>query len=543
MADFTGGIQQQSNGVTLPILGSGLGGSVITVPDKPTAALEFLPDGTLSTRACYGLPSGGLSGLPSPQKFGTNPLTTSANPPNAGVNVNILGILTIDSGLINGNSPSTIALFKMYSSGANPWAEIDLVNGGAYSVLYAPTTIATSPSYPPTSPFVCYMNEVGVITPAVGFQPSVADGLTIFSASHSGYLHIGQNRRGYFFSHQGRVILVEAQLPTFVAGSINCNYISFTDPPETSTLGSQLELFFTNSLDAITSWGSLSSGELLLLTSDSGGIVVANDIFSPYITAVPGVQGTGGMYGKSCVSPIGLVYMSSQGAWSWSGGSNSQRISTSLAPNFATFGGSISLAQFEVSNYGDWIVFPGNWMYDTIGGGWWILNDPFIHDSVNYYNFHYTLGNNNAVNPGAQQSLFATPSGSLPSSNQFMISYTLPVCASAWRYTSNPILVDHGMEVDCREVVVTARNVGGFVYTINLQLMTAQGTVITLDPIVVPAHQVKMTQYRVQCYAQSDLIQFKLDVTSTDPNNTDGQNFTIGSVALGYLTRWHLPVT
>ena len=543
MSDFTGGIQQQSSGVTLPLLTSGLGGSVITTPDKPTATLEFLADGSLSTRACYGLPSGGLSGLPSPQKFGTDILSKAAHVPTAGHNVLILGILSVDPGFgPNSAVPSTIALIIAYSSGASSYLEL-LFNAGVGSISkYNPTVPTPGQNFPPTFPFICYISEAGPsVQPEIGFAATFTDGLYLYSSQGVTHTGIGAGRTGYFFSHQGRIIFIEAVNP-FVATASGGNAVSFTDPPESVTLLSQQQLFQTNTYDAITSWGSLSSGELLLLTANNGGIIVANDVFSPYVTAVPGVQGTGGMVGKACVSPLGLIYMSSEGAWVWSGGASSQRISTSLAPNFASYGTKFPLNQFEILDYADWLFFPGNWIYDTVGGGWWIINDPNINDSLNYYNFHFALGNS-TPNFGTLQAIFATPSFTLAGANQFMVSYTLPICASKWRYTTNPIQVDHGNVVDVREVVVTARNVGTFTYTINIRLTTAQGIANAIDPIVVPAGQVKMTEYRVQTWAQSDLIQMEIDVTSTDPNNTDGQNFMIGSIAFGYLTRWHLPVT
>ena len=304
-------------------------------------------------------------------------------------------------------------------------------------------------------------------------------------------------------------------------------------------MGAQRELFFTTYYDAITTWGSVSAGELLLLTASNGGVNVSNDVFSPYVTSVPGVEGTGGMFGKSAITSLGMVYMRPDGVYLWDGGQSSQIISSQLAYQFWLCSTSpfINANIFQVQHWNRWIAVPGNWIFDQDLNSWWIMNDPNIMSEVSYWNAYYER-----ANVEADSVLVAAPyatSAALPAE---LIYYTRTACASNWRYTTNLFQVVYGAVADIAEVVITAANIGSESYTIVPKLLLLDDTEVTLDTITVPGSTNKLTQYRLRTRCITDMVQIQLNV-ACGGSDIDGQNFMIGSVAIGYESRWHVAVT
>src|SRR5260221_553241 len=121
----------------------------------------------------------------------------------------------------------------------------------------------TGPSIP-TFPFLTYLLHVSP-QDTVGWSAVSGIGCTLYRADAT-VTSIGVNIDSWYFSHQGRVVHVAVSPITGLNGYALTCYVNFTDPPETTTLSAANEIFFTSVVDAISTWGSLSSGELLLVT-------------------------------------------------------------------------------------------------------------------------------------------------------------------------------------------------------------------------------------------------------------------------------------
>ncbi len=525
ITDFSAGIQASApwqTSASNPIL--------VTQPSQPAAIMG-------KTFGCYALPNGGLTSMPGRGVL-TNLNISAAvtHVPTGGTQIWVQGILPVTNN-IGGSLFSRIFYSVEYVNGGAWYHELLMATPGAIPISLDIANTATAqgpvPLYP-TMPFFSYLLQASVPVQYICFPaliPGTTIGLRCYNPNFADTVIIQAAGVGWFFPHQGRIINV-VNFANAITDTDNVIGISFTDPPETSTLGAQSEIFFPSVSDDLSSWGSLSAGELLLLTRQNGGCVVTGDVFSPYVTIVPGLQGTGTLMGQACLSPIGLVYLSgNSGAWVWSGGSSSTKISSQLPGNFYNTSGKYSglgFNNFGVGFWDNWILVQDNWVYDLVTQSWWQLTLPATNPSY----FHYAAFGE--TQSGLNNGFYASPTRFTYGDGTTIDYFSPSNLTTAWTWASQAILLADGEMVEVDELEVTMS--GGATVVVSIETLT--GGVTATDTITL-ASITKPTTFRVPCHVQSDSIMVTVTVTSA---NTTYPTI-LHSLSIGYRERWRLRAT
>ena len=199
--------------------------------------------------------------------------------------------------------------------------------------------------------------------------------------------------------HQGRVIfLLDSKFDHGLNGQFLSNeQFGATDPPNSLPPTNNFASPFAPTLTPIFSldpqqpggygsWGSISFGELMLIKRAGGALHVLGDILgtNTLVTRMAGVTPTGNLTNRASQTPNGLVYcVDNDGAYIWNGDNVSHKVSK-LADRFydRTDGNPSAGIFIRHAPWGDWVVFPNNWLYDTLTDSWWQLEAPATYTSV-----------------------------------------------------------------------------------------------------------------------------------------------------------------
>ncbi len=179
------------------------------------------------------------------------------------------------------------------------------------------------------------------------------------------------------------------------AGFQNAFYVSDIEAP---TSWSGPNLFAPSNSNLIGAWGSVSTGELVVIFQGTGMAVVSGDLFAPSsVINLPAVTGTGKAIGPAASTPIGLIYPTdTDGVYVWNGGNTSYKISTAIPDD--QFVRSQYTADLSIPDafipclthhdiWNNWVMFANNWMYDCLTNSWWQVEDP-----ASYPQFWVTRG-------------------------------------------------------------------------------------------------------------------------------------------------------
>jgi hypothetical protein len=203
----------------------------------------------------------------------------------------------------------------------------------------------------------------------------------------------GETNVGDILGHQGRIVMLEYLTNAFGARAgdlIPTNeQISFSDPANSFdafgggspyTIGIQQQVFAQEFPNGYGAWGSISAGELFLVKHQGGGVLVTGDIASPTVTRLPGVVSTGGMTCRAASTPLGLFYYARfSGVYIWRGADTSDKISQNLEDDFIFYSpgpDKFVNTAVQIQEWADWVVTTNGFLYDTISGGWWRLDNP-----------------------------------------------------------------------------------------------------------------------------------------------------------------------
>jgi hypothetical protein len=256
---------------------------------------------------------------------------------------------------------------------------------------------------------------------------------------------------GMCFGHQGRIVqltnvLTEWPLPS----TVSYNPLNYTDPSQTETWPAQFETFGPENSFGYGAVNSVSAGELFLVKARGGGLVIQGDLNNPTVTSLPAVKSTGVIFGRSDTDPNGMYYCSqNNGAWVWGGGNASTKISNQLDDNFFSPVHPLMSTYYSYycQRWGDWMLFSNNWVYDTVHGGWWRLENP---SSQSY--FWYSQGI-------AEQFMWAALPTVTGGSEPFLWEYDRTVPRSSFTWRSLPIRIPvEDRTSTARELVIRASN-------------------------------------------------------------------------------------
>ncbi len=258
---------------------------------------------------------------------------------------------------------------------------------------------------------------------------------------------------GQVVAHQNRVLCFASSIYTWPGGTqfFTNENINFTDPPNSTIFGFQMTVLVAEEPYGYGAAGSISAGELFIVKRRGGGVVVTGDIFSPNVTYLAGVQGTGGIYGRADSGMAGFIYCSlANGAWLWNGGNVAQKISNKLDDNFflpTVFDLTLtnSYAYF-VQCDGDQVYFSNNWQYDTVSGSWWIYYPTAAQGGTDLY----------YMNPVTGRYLYAAPL-SFANAGNFLFKFDTQTPAQTYQWTSLPLkLASRDRVLDIEEIAIHA---------------------------------------------------------------------------------------
>lgn len=549
--DFSAGIAMTPRLVpSQQVAGTQVNAGLVTTVQKPTATL-FDDTGAIVTYLCHAGNDGSLVPLPYPINPTPTPwnLVQTLNPVQPNSTIWVLGGMLIQGAFVYAiayTAASGTGYIELWQSGTGNLASFTM---GAHGTVPPPV-------------FSSHLSSTYIVSGGIAYPGIVYHFFNTAAPAQFGFVYTSNGptnnnlnpagSAGWFHAHQGRILYIyngpTFAMSTFPAASY---LVGYTDPPQSLTLVFAATIFGTNNVDEITALGAISAGQLLILTSFNGGMIISGDVYSPSVTTVPGVVGTGYAYiaanliatqpffGQPCISPIGLVYLNCpSGAWVWNGGSNSSLLSGNLGPIFWNISGAYRYdnSRFFVGYTSNWVLFQDNWLYDIVTNGWWMLNPPNIQPGTatqpNTSNFtSVPSGNGWVVLPN-----FVT--AGIPQNLQM---YSLGETATTYQWMSNGIPVSNGQIVDIREMVVTAFNTNTNPALITITLVPRVGLQQTLETITVPATR-KPAQFRMQCLVQADIVSIKINVSIQGlANQATTTPCIVNQVAIGYRPSVRVP--
>lgn len=328
-------------------------------------------------------------------------------------------------------------------------------------------------------------------------------------------------------AHQGRVVFLQspaiAGAADNFAGGINLTneYISYTDPPGSPTITSSIQLD-PQYPGGYGAWGSITFGELILIKRSHGALLVDGDIYAPTITRLPGVQSTGGVRGAATPTVAGLVYVAEDGAYIWEGGATSRKISKINDRFFARFsssGQSISGADgvtVQHCSWGQYIVFPNNWLYDCLNDSWWQLEDPTV--------FNIALPAASMSNTALFYAVQDAVTGSSGNVTVAVKCFTRFQYASSYRWVGQPFPPSVNQSIDIREIIITLANIPSTGATVTVNFISDNGTTpVDAQPIVfsIPPGSPYPVTLRQTTSFTGDYLAPIIDVTAGQPGRID----------------------
>jgi hypothetical protein len=266
---------------------------------------------------------------------------------------------------------------------------------------------------------------------------------------------------GYGFGHQGRIcslVPTAGRWPGSPPLQGAPDALSYTEPANSTTWGSppQDEVFGPENPYGYGAVTSVSAGELFLVKTHGGAIVVQGDLNNPTVTTLSAVKSTGPIFGKSDSDPNGSYYcVQNEGAWAWNGGNASTKVSAQLDDNFFTCPNLPPLTTmglqaygYYVQRWGDWMLFSNNWLYNSGGGGgWWRLYDPAAASF-----FYYTPGQNTNI-------MYAGVPLVSSDNTPVMFEFDSTNGTNLWLWQSLPIRPQaNDRTIEVREVTIRAAN-------------------------------------------------------------------------------------
>lgn len=516
ITDFTPGIYSNGNYAT-------------GVPPAPIGAAQ-----ETNTYRCIGLPGGGLAPLPKRNVNYDIPW------PGVGTTGIIVGIQA--AGIINFNttdpqlynydvchvfidvnsSPRQLFWRKLTASGFGTWASGQFQDTGEWPTttdtagatsLTMPATItwprSVSTAFVPISGSRYLFFGAKVDMPGTlyrvfvhGLDPIVAQRLFMGSSDVS--------LLTWLIEHQERLVWFTRRKPLILNPAFDANntyamndtmqysYAQFVDSAGNVTTNIS---FFTQLYSEQGCAGSISVGELLIIPFEHGDArVIQGDLDNPTVTLLRGVQPTGRLYCAGVPTKAGLLYPSkNNGVWSWDGSNSSRKVSKQLRDNFferTTFTRGLSLLP---SRWGQYAMFPHNWLFDTDTESWWRLEDTAVKDLQCW----------SSVVP---ETLFGAVDSITSGATATLCEFTVGVPALSYSWQSQPIQVaPYGETVRVTDIEIKAvPSVADTNQTITVTLTNRDNTTVS-EPITINSKTTIPVRERVPTAMRGDDIIVRIE--------------------------------
>lgn len=442
-----------------------------------------------NTYRCIALPNGALAPLPSK----TSTIAFPSNPPGGEivrgglqaiqvVGLGVFGNIIAQSGQLSAETPELHLMvnwtntannerFKWYYNdlSAPGWVlAVDKTVAGAFGTfgIQTPSVASIAHTYTTTGfpqPIMAVGWAGGAFgggVPGILFNThyrwwlpdptGVNAAQEVSNANYVGY--------GFLYAHQSRVLALEYNYQNHILGTIinrNNNPIDYTDPPLTTTMGTQGTILSAEYAEGYGAIGSVSSGELFLVKKRGGAIIMYDDIDYPKVVRLPGVVSTGKLMQNGSFCSAGMLYaVEGSGMYAWDGSSASKNISPQLKPNFfmpispspttvAPAGAGCYDTYIPHCPWGEYVAVSQGWVFNPSGGSWWRLAPLSVNPpSQNEYTWFTSIG----------PYLYACNQWNAGSGTIAVFDSRRP--GEDFRWSSHAIPVSSGKQVSIREVEV-----------------------------------------------------------------------------------------
>lgn len=241
-------------------------------------------------------------------------------------------------------------------------------------------------------------------------------------------------------------------------------------------------------------FASMNANELLIVKDRGGAVVIRGDIETGQTTRMPGVPSTFGAANVPVATPLGLIYGTKHGVWSWTGSDTAQNLSEKLDGWFWKPGTTADYhlplqpkGKFNFSH--PYLFAPNNWVLDTRTGGWFRLPTTTTYA-------HYEVS--------ASGSVYAIPpyiaTGALTVAHRYDVNGTTG--QSLWSWQSQPLQKAKGRSLRFREVVVVVQGAAGDV--VSVQVTGTAGDTDTCTFTLPSGADQKPVLMRKQCNVDAD---------------------------------------
>lgn len=439
------------------------------------------------TWACIALPAGGLGPLPG---VAVEHIWTPTHNTGAGEENYITGWLVHDE-LADGTTECFVIL--EYDNGTNRlWEAFSFI---AETGVFTPIVFESNPS----SADGIFGSPYPQLTRVANTDPTTTPGLPVIvfpsggpatastpTDSESGQLWVYPDPTnptaygaqqlitsvggGDFSSVSGQVIVHESRILVFAGitydypagGGFETNeQINFTDPPNSNIFGFQQTVIEGEEPFGYGCAGSISAGELFLVKKRGGGVVVTGDLVDFNATYLPGVQPTGGLYGRGDSGVGGFAYCSwDNGLWIWNGSNTSQKASSQLDDNF--FLPPEFLGGMDSNNYGffcqwigDKLYTSNNMVFDSRTNGWWRYYPTKAQGGMDLYYVNPVKG------PSFYAGVLSFDDVSGTANPVFMLRFDEDTPTETFQWHSLPIRLTTKRYVQARSIIVRASSNDG----------------------------------------------------------------------------------
>jgi len=273
------------------------------------------------------------------------------------------------------------------------------------------------------------------------------------------------------FTSGNRVAVIQpAVYPVGAAASLimqGDDLIAYSDPPAMATPPPSMtaayryeavyNYYTLENASGFGAWGSVSTGELVMIRRGQGAVMVAGDpAFPTFVTKLPAVHGTGQIMQRMTQCQTGSLYVTqTDGVYAWNGGNTSTKISPQI-PDQAIIrpelepGGLFSSGVVGVRTWHDvlnnLVFFPNNWVFDSTSNSWWQCEDPDV----------FTSGGWAASGAGVR---FMYGVAATPVNNTYPVyQFDATTLTSSYLWESNPLLSATETLVTIIRVEIVASN-------------------------------------------------------------------------------------
>lgn len=290
-------------------------------------------------------------------------------------------------------------------------------------------------------------------------------------------------------SHQGRIVVFfrtgyadgpGAVLPTRETSG---DAFGFTIPGSLVQDGSTASFVTADSMTGLGCMASISASDLLLITHTLGAALVQGDIANPTVRRMPGVVGTGG---TSCIgvqTPAGFVYgVNRGGIYAWTGGATSTLLSGQLPDDCWIVPSAASIVDYQgrFAFWQNWVMCPGNWVYNLASSSWWRIEDPATFLAYEWFINPvngYCYGNQPLWTDGGAQMA------------GYIRGFNRAVGAHSWSWQSQPLARSRNHILSVRDVDLVCQGAG----TVAVTFTSADGSTQTKTYTL--AGSTSLTQY------------------------------------------------